>query len=55
MDTAQEKIDELQREPATKNMKAVRENKFIVVPGVGLDRPCAPSSHWRSSPRKFQG
>ena len=37
MDTAQEKIDELKREPATKNMKAVRENKFIVVPGVGLD------------------
>lgn len=37
MDTAQEKIDELKREPVTKNMKAVRENKFIVVPGVGLD------------------
>ncbi|WKD58522.1 ABC transporter substrate-binding protein [Corynebacterium caspium] len=36
-DTAAEKIAVLESHPAAKNMKAVREKKYIVIPGVGLD------------------
>ncbi|WKD58463.1 ABC transporter substrate-binding protein [Corynebacterium caspium] len=35
-DTAKEKIEILKSNPATRNMRAVREDKFISVPGVGL-------------------
>ncbi|WKD58617.1 ABC transporter substrate-binding protein [Corynebacterium caspium] len=35
-DTAAEKMEMLKNNPATRNMRAVRENKFIAVPGVGL-------------------
>lgn len=36
-DKAEEKIAVLESNPATRNMKAVREKKYIIIPGVGLD------------------
>lgn len=36
-DSPESKIQLLQENPATRNMKAVRENKYIIVPGAALD------------------
>ncbi|WP_040353930.1 ABC transporter substrate-binding protein [Corynebacterium caspium] len=37
MDTAAEKIEVLENHPATKNMQAVQQKNYIVVPGAALD------------------